>query len=566
MLGDSEMEIERKRLCQEETLNHLHRHVRPNDMVTVYDSPNRENIWTGPDNLVFCALIPSGQVERSLSTSSWDTRPEGGMPGTIEYRGDENRLTKYFRFGNDAGIESLVTRRDFYGVREDYFELNEEFRLFHNLYHDRIENRYIKIDDEGEETVVAVIENERNRVRVRLQELRQFLAIKEMHLSLQFDHRVYSELTLSELGLTEGESEQREGSCCWKLSFGDLDFPDVSHRTVSILHGKRVIEPVPKSKSGFPGFDDEPEKRFVDFIIGLDDNGEEAEHTCDPTLLANYFGANQDSPHFLTKVDFRRQVLDQYYSEPSKYEVTDGLLRCGYLWNLRMDNHHPDKVSVWLGDLGGLSYNQQFYWRSFNFVSNTGISTTYFRRQILGEPSDSGRLEDEFSNCYRALRRVSQQKLGWPLLLPLATDDEYHVRNIRVPATDEQKGFDELILGLVKTLVDSLNEKELKNLIPEERRKGINGGISLLELALATCGVDDSQAHVGFFRDLQKLRSTGVAHRKGTDYHKAASRLGADSRNLRVVFSSILTRAIETLCYLVDLVENESLTPCNSSP
>ena len=198
------------------------------------------------------------------------------MPGTIEYRGDENRLTKYFRFGNDAGIESLVTRRDFYGVREDYFELNEEFRLFHNLYHDRIENRYIKIDDEGEETVVAVIENERNRVRVRLQELRQFLAIKEMHLSLQFDHRVYSELTLSELGLTEGESEQREGSCCWKLSFGDLDFPDVSHRTVSILHGKRVIEPVPKSKSGFPGFDDEPEKRFVDFIIGLDDNGEEA--------------------------------------------------------------------------------------------------------------------------------------------------------------------------------------------------------------------------------------------------------------------------------------------------
>ena len=384
------IELERSRMSQVETLRNISRQRQLTDMVTVYELPTRDNIWSDPDFFVFCALIPSDRVEDSLSASSWDCPPEDGFPCAIGYHEDGNRSVRYFRFGNDQGIEPLVFRRNFYGLREDYLEISEEFRLFHNLYYDRRENRYIKIDDDGDEMLVAVIENHRDRVQIRLKELRQFLAIKEMHLAVQFDHRVNSKSSLSELGISKSEIDKREDLCHWNLYYGDLPFPKEGYKTVSILHGKRFLEPLPKSRSGFPGFADEPKRKYVNFIIGLDNNGNEVEHTCDSKLLSNDFGANPGAPNFLTLVDFHKQVLDKYYGESNKYEVTDGLLTCGYLWDLRMDNHHDEKVSMWLGDLAALPYREQLYWRSYNFVSGTGISSTYFQRQILGETGRFG--------------------------------------------------------------------------------------------------------------------------------------------------------------------------------
>ena len=46
------------------------------------------------------------------------------------------------------------------GREARYSEISEEFRLFHNLYHDSEKDEYIKIDDEGNEHLVAVVEPE----------------------------------------------------------------------------------------------------------------------------------------------------------------------------------------------------------------------------------------------------------------------------------------------------------------------------------------------------------------------------------------------------------------------
>ena len=555
------IESEAKRLSQGENIAHILRQLRPTDMVVVYDSPTAADFREGPDYFVCCTMIPSAGVEQSLSTSSWDSQVEPGLPGTItEYKGNGKKSVTYHRFGNDDGLEPLVFRREFHGVREDYLEISEEFRLFHNLYHDRQGNRYIKIDDDGGEMVVAVVEESRNLVQIRLQELRQFLAVKEMHLSLQFDYRVYSGHRLAELGVTEGGRDYRDGQTCWNLYYGDMRFAGAGKESVSILHGKRLIEPLPKSLSGFPGFEERTEQNFVNFVFGLDDDGQELEYTCNPKALANYFGANPEAPHFLTKVDFRKQVLDRYYQEPSKYEVEDGILRCGYLWHLTMDNHHDDKVCVWLGDLGGLSYKEQLYWRSFNFVSGTGVSPTYFQRQILGEPADSNRIEDRFFRQYDSLYRLSLSVLGWPVLLPLDVRDEHHLRSIRIPATSEQQGFDELVLGLAKTLIDSLNEKQLKALVPKDQSQGLTGSISILESALLSCGEDNIDIHIGFLRSVQDLRSAGSAHRKGRKYQRIVKQLGLDSQDLSTAFSSILAQAIECLEYLNDFVSRVGLS------
>ncbi len=90
----------------------------------------------------------------------------------------------------------MVICRDFHGLKETYNEILEEFRHFHNLYHDRRNDQYIKFADSGNEKVIIKVTPD--AVTVRLKEIRQFLAIKEMHLAIFFDIDEFSVLELSE--------------------------------------------------------------------------------------------------------------------------------------------------------------------------------------------------------------------------------------------------------------------------------------------------------------------------------------------------------------------------------
>ena len=535
-------EQERNRLTQAETLAYLRRDISTAEMLTVYQAHRDDACSHG----IYCALIPSKQIDKALNSLNWDLMHGDGLPGSVGHSEDGNWKIDYLRYGNEDGIEPLVIEREFHDVREKYLEINEEFRLFHRLYHDRKSDQYVKIDEGGDEQVVAVVEP--NRVKIRLKEIRQFLAIKEMHLSIWFDCREHSKYTLGELGLVEGGDAQHDGPCRWSLRYGELGLD--SQRAFSRLYGKRLIEPVSKAKSEFSGFAEEQKKKYVDFIIGVDDNGNEIEHTC----------AVPD-PLYLHPVSFQKQVLDKYYQQPSKYKVSDNALRCGTLWMIQIDNHHDDRVCAWLGDLGrDLPYKEQLHWKTYNFVSEGGVSETFFRRQIDAQFTDSDRPEHIFQQRFDELKKTCQKQLGWSLLLPLEPDDTYHLQNIRVPANDEQRDFDELVLGLTKILIDSLNEKQLNALIPREQRKSLTGSISRLEAALVACDVDDADEHIAFLRKLQKLRSTGSAHRKGSDYDKIAQEFGVDSQDLRVVFTGILQKAVMFLDYLIQLVRSNQLS------
>jgi hypothetical protein len=319
----------------------------------------------------------------------------------------------------------------------------------------------------------------------------------------------------------------------------------------------RLIAPLPKSKSGFWGFSETAKRKDVEFIIGLDEDGDEIVNTANPDALANYFGANPNSPDYLTPVHFRKQVLDKYYQQPSKYSVEASILRCGYLWSMYIDNHHDDKISAWLGDLGRqLPYEEQLYWRSYNISSQGGVSETYFKNQISVQPTDSGRPEHAFKQRYYDLKKSCDEYLGWQFLLPLDSNDEHHLQSIRIPATDEQRDFDELILSLTKILIDSLNEKNLNKLIPTDQRGDIKGSIALLEAALNARDIEGSNDHVVFLRKLQSLRSTGAAHRKGSKYNKIVNDLDVENQSLRTVFDGILCQALALLDYFITVVRS----------
>lgn len=549
------IDLDRERLSQAERLKWLQRKLQMTEMITVYLS-DREG---SHDYDVYCALIPSDQIERVLSDPNWDLLLCDGMPCANVCCEDGEESAEYLRYGVKNGIEPLIVNRSFHEMRDGYREISEEFRLFHNLYHDRKTDKYIKIDDAGRENKVAVVEP--NRVQIRLAEIRQFMAIKEMYLSIQFNCTERSKHSLKELGLEIDGSDQRDDLMYWRHRYGDSDGLG-NPQAFSLLQGKRLIKPLPKSKSGMWGFAEEPDQKHVEFIIGTDENGAKITNTSDPDALANYFDANPSAPHYLTPVHFRKQVLDKYYQQPSRYAVEDATLRCGSLWCMAIDNHHADSVCAWLGDLGrDLPYAEQRHWRAHNIPPEGGVSKVYLKRQILAEPANSAQPDHLFKQRYRELQAACKESLGWQLLLPLNTGDEHHFKSLRLPAADEQRDFDELVLSLAKILIDSLNERCLTALISDEQKAKLKGSIALLDAVLSFRNAEGAADHVAFLRKLQSLRSSGVAHRKGRNYQKIARDLGIERQRLRDVFTQIVWRALGVLDYFILLVRSGQIDP-----
>lgn len=152
---------------------------------------------------------------------------------------------------------------------------------------------------------------------------------------------------------------------------------------------------------------------------------------------------------------------------------------------------------------------------------------------------------------------MCDENLGWRLLLPLNAGDEYHLNNIRVPSTNEQRDFDGLALGLATILVDSINVEGLKSLVPQYEHDGKS--ISLLNAALEAYDIDEIDDHIRFIRNLQGLRSSGSAHRKGSRYDEVAERFGIGDQDLRTVFKQILWKAVAFLERMIELVESQRM-------
>ncbi len=229
---------------------------------------------------------------------------------------------------------------------------------------------------------------------------------------------------------------------------------------------------------------------------------------------------------------------------------------------MMMDNHHEDRVAAWLGDLGrDLPYEEQLHWRSYNVAPVGGVSQTFFKRQLLAQATDSDRPEHVFKSRYNELIEMCQRKLGWTLFLPLSKDDAHYFDGVRVPSGEEQKDFDDLVLGLAKILNDSLNEKELNKLIPASDQSGIKGSIGRLEKVFQARKVAGYEEHIKFLRNLQSLRSSGAAHRKGSNYQKVAKEVGVEDQTLQKVLEGILIKAVLFLKFLKEVVESGKLDP-----
>ena len=266
----------------------------------------------------------------------------------------------------------------------------------------------------------------------------------------------------------------------------------------------------------------------------------------------------------MSLVYFNKEVLNKYYSEPDKYSVGDGYVRMDGIWSLQIDNDRRDDIVIMLGDLNILNKKEQLHWRSNNIIpphEGAGLSECTFGRWFLGKwcgPSVAGDLV--LVSKYTLFNQAWRERYKWDLFLPLKNGDEVRLQTLHLITTnDNELDFENQILALSKIFIDSLNQKALDNNIDysmqdvADYKSGIGnrsiGGIDKFVMFNLTNG-HDIKPMFDFFKMLQRLRSTEVAHRKSSnikDLQQVRSYFGMDELHLKDVLEEIFTNTIKTL-------------------
>lgn len=183
-----------------------------------------------------------------------------------------------------------------------------------------------------------------------------------------------------------------------------------------------------------------------------------------------------------------------------------------------------------------------------NIATDARLSTNAVKRDFLCAFTQPEISDLKFKSNFKQFVNTWREQYQWDLFLPLSQNDEYNFKTLHLPITDGQEEFDHLVLSLVKTMIDSLNEKEIVKQF--KNPTDLKGGISKLEYWLSELNFPDYQQQIKFLRNLQELRSTGTGHRKGKGYEKAAGVFGLNTDNYVDVFDRILLQANAFILFL----------------
>ena len=496
--------------------------------VTVYCSRH-----PGEDYGIFSFFASRSSKRAVLSRPEWgEINAYCGHPGFVE---DSVGRYRYARFGRRDGLIPLVVRQDHSGVLPTMLpQLLEEFRLFHNLWVNPDGTEHRKLMPDGTDEIACEVKQ--NSVRIRSKYLRQFQAARQLCFVRCLDSIIHvnnqwSGKNLKSLDYLESSSNsiiRRD------VRVGLVGVNDVSSRILA----KHTVNPPPRNECGVWPWEQDTEAHLEHqrFIVGETDTGEPIEHTCDLDLMRENLGCSDDLPlGQLTPVCFRKEVMDRYYADQQKYQVADGHVSCGGCWSLAIDNNHPDYITVFLYRLGlELPKQEQLHWRLHNMAPpGHHLSSTAYRRNILGEWADPDSPEWRFKQQYRAFQSTCSEALGWDLLLETSEGGVNPLDRVRVPPRGSEQEFDEQVLLLNKLVVEALNVEQMRKALGD-KSDGLRGPLSLLK-AWFTDG-----AYVHTARDIDTLNKiktirNKTAHRKGTSYATTLEKLSIPKDRQRAV-------------------------------
>lgn len=496
---------------------------------------------------VYIGLVRGNTADNCLDDASWTVSKGDGLTGFSRWWEDGEERMEYSYEPASGESWPLVIYRDFHGLELDQFDLLEEFRLFHNLWHDRKTDNYFKVLPDGTKQKV-VFRDSSGAMLVDTAAIRKFCAARGLKILLQADSVQFFDEPQEE------SSEEITDSALY-ASRHLTNYSISGKPAFGRLLGKRLIEALPIEKCGVFPYEDE--RTYESFIIGTLDDGSDAVFTADPDELADFFGKNPDNPYYLTPVHFRKDVLKKYLEKPSQYSVDDGYLSCGSMWCLRMDNDHEDKVVVFLGDLGRyLPESEQKYWRSFNVRPDGGLSETCCKRSFLAQFADPKNPDLAIKIERRKLLEKWHEAFGFGLYVDFHKDDAGVLADLRVPISDEWTEFDRCTIAATKVFIDYLNELQLAKLAATEiaymrandPRKPVRGIDKLQAWLRQNGGINPPEDLIASLRLLQKLRSKSVAHRKSSELTALLTDRGLEDESPREVYRQLILEPMLEYC------------------
>lgn len=504
------------------------------DWVTVF-----QDFPMNTTGIAICTfLIEPDRTAEYVERADWYEDISRSRPGFDRYGVGVDAEVEYHRFGSRHDGEPVVLIRHFVGGWTSKPEVVEELRLMFNLYEHPDGTGFSEIDEVGDKHLVIRVAD--NGVQIRKQLLRRYLAARQKAMVINVLSDVWEECEKGDaLELPEDQTLRTE-DMCFEYWATNIDFNSlVSSRWL----GQRIIPPPPIEECEIWPF--EPMREHEKFVVGVDERGRNILHTCDPNRVPSGPFAPRDAPQKLTPVIFRKEVLTKYYQDPVRYEVGAAILRDRDAWMLRMDNDHPDHVTVFLGDLGtDLPISEQKYWRAFNIPrEGRGLSEAAFKASILGQFANASRADHRFKRLYAEVVTAWDEAYGFPLYKELNDDDRHVLAGLRQMLTNSGEEFDSLVVKLAKLLIDSLNDEAIK--------VALGGGlpgeqpVARFDRYLTSRDYSEVKRDLHTLRTIYGVRSRGAAHRRGSDFDLAKA--GLDPNDLTGSFEKLLEASVEML-------------------
>ena len=521
-----------------------------------------EQINKYEDFFTFSCLVSSNNnsYKTFLSDSNWFIRPSFGIPSKYQepYKGEsyDDGLVAELK---GITYEPFVFRRHFNNYIDDRFELSSHFLLYYNCFWVKEKSEYQAINDMGEiSTVVKYVKKENlEKILVDAHTLKDYLAVKGACLGRFHDHKKRSKHEISDFL----DEEMKTYILSDNESYLELDLRiDIQYndiKSTSRLLGKDIVKPydTPQTHEWSTELDS---KEYLDFIIGRDEKGKEVKETSNPNLLSNYF-VDKGKPHYLTPVFFKKELLQKYYSEPSKYTVSEQSIEYLSVWRIEIDVTKENLLQAYLGDVGrDLPYNEQLHWKQFNVVPKGKISEHRYKKDFLVEYA-SLKIEEApimyFKQSFEELQMKFKEKTGNQLFKDLAPKDKHLYNTLHIPVTEEWRELDEQILALTKITTDSFDNSTLKKLTGKKIGdvdsngnpiKGLSG--LFYEYITQKYSEEDQRAYFIYpFNMIQAFRSSSVAHRKSKELDKMLFKYDLNGLSNEQKFRTIVLKLTEIL-------------------
>lgn len=448
--------------------------INHEDWIVIYDKNEVQDLEN--DVFTFCALIDKEKVYENdyMNKYDWefatDSFGKAGF-GTFGW-GDTEEL--FFNDGTSCEeFEYLVALR-YFEKYETSVEINPKLIWYGNL----VKQNEGYVDSITDELVIKVTPN---HIEVKREYLKDFLCALEKVCIIAFDHRRYfnsSEKIQSKYKNISGENYYIAFSLSDAKGFGR------GYDGFSSIIGIVIISPFKKPHHRDYKYFTE-DKEYEKFIIDYDeDEDEEIEFTCNEGELSSYFGTNIDAPHFLTPVFFDIKVLDKYKNDPRNYVINDSNICFLSEWSIPFNVNKERKVSVWLGDLGRIPYEEQKYWKTFNIRPEGKMDSKFLDRQIRGIWTDASRIESKLVPSLNRFNAMIKEQYQDVIFNVLSDADKEIYNTFMIPTNYSVPEYQSFLMKLSKLTAESINVKLIKKVMGEDYENGVKGNGSIFQLGV----------------------------------------------------------------------------------